>query len=79
MLKFLTIQNNVHLKRGVILHLRKLESIHRKMLSAKFGTIGQMVLENKIKMINVYNDAANDNNDNVLIFIRKAYLSLLLI
>lgn len=46
------------------------------MLSAKFGTIGQMVLEKKMKTRKVYNDAAND--DNVHMFIKKAFLSPLL-
>ena len=51
------------LEKGGALHLKKIESLHQMMPCAKLVEIGKVVLETKMKMWKVY-DNAKDNDDN---------------
>ena len=70
-LKFVNIfsqfRNHFSLEKGGALHLKKLTSLTPRMLCAKFGWNGPVVLEKKLKMWKVYDndniDNDNDNND----------------
>ena len=64
-------------KRGRPFICRNLNFLHSKMLCAKFGWNGSVVLEKKVKSLQVYNNNNNNNNDrHQTNLIRKTHLSL---